>query len=182
MLVCHLFRPVCWMNDGRGFVSGNRRGRSHPGVHARERDSVGKYAGTRRRTVVRGDPSSSIPPAHLPFDDANAIVTATQIALYQKMQPVDGFFVRPEQKQHGTQRLIEGNPPQEQGARVVIVEDTISTGSSIRRAIEAVEAAGCTVAKVLLLVDRKQGGSEALRADGYDVVALFEADDEGRIV
>jgi len=116
-----------------------------------------------------------------PATGANAIVTATQIASYAKMQPMDGFYVREEAKGHGAKRLVEGNPPA-RGGKVAIVDDTMTTGGSIQRAIDAVEAEGLVVAKVVVIVDRRQGGAEALRAKGYEVEALFEADGEGNIL
>ena len=116
-----------------------------------------------------------------PATGANAIVTATQVASYTKMRSIDGFYVREEAKAHGTKRLIEGNPPA-RGGKVAIVDDTMTTGGSIQRAIDAVEAEGLIVAKVIVIVDRRQGGAEALRAKGYDVEALFEADSEGNIL
>ncbi len=117
-----------------------------------------------------------------PATAANAIVTATQMAAAQRGWPLGAFYVRSEAKQHGTGRVVEGCPPEAPGARVAIVEDTITTGGSVQKAIEAVEAEGLTVAKVVVLVDRRQGGMDALRASGYDAVALFEADEQGNIV
>ena len=117
-----------------------------------------------------------------PATGANPIITATQVASYMKHAPLAGFYVRSEAKAHGTKKLIEGNPPAEKGAAVAIVDDTMTTGGSIQRAIAAVEAEGYRVAKVVVIVDRRQGGAEALRAKGYDVVALFEADAEGNIL
>ena len=116
-----------------------------------------------------------------PTAGANPIITAAQIAAHRKQQPLGGFFVRSERKQHGTGQLIEGNHPASPGARVAIVDDTLTTGGSIERAIEAVESAGSKVVKVVVLVDRRQGGAERLRARGYDVQALFEADEEANI-
>jgi orotate phosphoribosyltransferase len=98
------------------------------------------------------------------------------------MRGISGFYVRSERKGHGTERLIEGNLPATPGARVAIVDDTMTTGGALLRAAEAVEAAGCRVAKVVVVVDRRQGGAETLRAKGYDVTALFEADEQGRII
>ena len=48
-------------------------------------------------------------------------------------------------------------------------------------AIDAVEAAGCTVVKVFAILDRREGGSDEIRRRGYEFQALLEADDEGRI-
>ncbi len=85
----------------------------------------------------------------------------------------DAFSVRKEAKQHGTGRLIEGNFAE--GDVVVVVEDVITTGGSALKAIEAVRAAGGTVAGVLAVVDREQGGREAIEAAGLPVLALTTA-------
>ncbi len=74
---------------------------------------------------------------------------------------------------HGTGRLIEG--PFEAGDRVIIIEDVITTGGSAIRAARAVGEAGGSVAGVLALVDREEGGREAIEAAGYTVRALVTA-------
>jgi len=89
--------------------------------------------------------------------------------------PLRAFTVRKEPKTHGTGKLVEG--PFEPGDRVAIVEDVITTGGSARRAAEAVRTAGGTVAGVLALVDREEGGREALEAEGLRVTALVRAAD-----
>lgn len=86
---------------------------------------------------------------------------------------VRAFTVRKEAKQHGTGKLIEG--PFERGDRVVVVEDVITTGGSALKAVEAVRAAGGVVTGVLALVDREEGGREALEAAGLAVRALVPA-------
>jgi len=73
----------------------------------------------------------------------------------------------------GAGKLIEG--PFQPGDRVVVIEDTVTTGSSARTAAAAVRAAGAEVIGVLALVDREEGGREALAADGLDVLALATA-------
>jgi orotate phosphoribosyltransferase len=83
---------------------------------------------------------------------------------------IDAFSVRKAAKEHGTGRLIEGNFDPAQP--VVVVEDVITSGASALRAIEAVLAAGGTVAGLLAVVDREEGGKEMLEAGGYQVVAL----------
>jgi len=89
--------------------------------------------------------------------------------------PVRCFTVRKEAKAHGTGRLIEGSF--RSGDRVAVVEDVITTGGSALRAVDAVRAAGGTVAGVLALVDREEGGREAIEAAGLEVVALARASD-----
>jgi orotate phosphoribosyltransferase len=83
---------------------------------------------------------------------------------------IDAFSVRKEAKSHGTAQLIEGNF--RSGARVVVVEDVITSGASALKAVEAVRAAGGTVLGVLAVVDRQQGGVAAIEAAGFVVVAL----------
>jgi len=89
--------------------------------------------------------------------------------------PIRCFTVRKEAKGHGTGRLIEGSF--RAGDRVAVVEDVITTGGSALRAVDAVRNAGGTVAGVLALVDREEGGREALEAHGLRVVALTRASD-----
>jgi orotate phosphoribosyltransferase len=86
---------------------------------------------------------------------------------------VRAFTVRKEAKVHGTGKLIEG--PFHPTDRVVVVEDVITTGGSALKAVEAVRAAGATVLGVLALVDREEGGREALEAAGLQVRALVPA-------
>jgi len=89
--------------------------------------------------------------------------------------PVRCFTVRKEAKAHGTGRLIEGSF--RSGDRVAVIEDVITTGGSALRAVDAVRAAGGTVAGVLALVDREEGGRAAIEAAGLEVVALTRASD-----
>jgi orotate phosphoribosyltransferase len=76
--------------------------------------------------------------------------------------PLSGFMVRREVKAHGTQQKVENAPPA--GARVAIVEDVVTTGGSTLDAIAAAEEAGLVVAAVIPLVDREEGGGDAVRA------------------
>ncbi len=94
-------------------------------------------------------------------------------------QRVPAFIVRKEAKAHGTGQNIEG--PLKPGSKVAIVDDTCTTGGSLFQAIEAAEAVGCTVVKVLVLLDRREGGTEKLRAGGYDFTSLLAANAEGQI-
>lgn len=87
---------------------------------------------------------------------------------------VRAFTVRKEAKAHGTGRVIEG--PFRSGDRVAIVEDVITTGGSALKAIAAVRAAGGNVAGVLALVDREEGGRDAIEQEtGLPVLALTRA-------
>ena len=88
---------------------------------------------------------------------------------------VRAFTVRKEAKSHGTGQLIEG--PFRAGDRIAVVEDVITTGRSALRAAEAVRAAGGQIVGVLALVDREEGGREALESAGLEVRSLTRARD-----
>src|SRR5437763_14937448 len=104
---------------------------------------------------------------------ADPIAYAISYASAQTESPIRAFTVRKEAKTHGTGKLIEG--PFEAGDRVAIVEDVITTGASAARAADAVKAAGGQVLGVLALVDREEGGREALERSGLQVVSLVTA-------
>jgi len=106
---------------------------------------------------------------------ADPISYAIAYASAETASPLRAFTVRKEAKAHGTGRLIEG--PFHTGDRVAVIEDVITTGGSALRAVEAVRAAGGTVAGVLALVDREEGGRDALVSAGLPVVALARASD-----
>lgn len=106
---------------------------------------------------------------------ADPISYAIAYASADSPLPLRAFTVRKEAKAHGTGRLIEG--PFREGDRVAVIEDVITTGGSALRAVEAIRAAGGTVAGVLALVDREEGGRDALVSAGLPVVALTRASD-----
>ena len=114
-----------------------------------------------------------------PTVGADPIVSSICVMSYVAGRPISGLLVRQEPKQHGAKRSIEG--PLTQGARVAVVDDTCSTGGSLLRTVDAMEAAGCTVVKVLCILDRGTGGSDAIRHRGYDFTALLRADERGEI-
>lgn len=104
---------------------------------------------------------------------ADPVAYAIAYASALEGTPLRAFTVRKEAKNHGTGKLIEG--PFRPGDRVVVVEDTITTGGSALKAVGAVRAEGGTVLGVLAIVDREEGGREALNAAGVAVVALARA-------
>jgi orotate phosphoribosyltransferase len=106
---------------------------------------------------------------------ADPIALAVAVTSYLEGQPIPAFIIRKEPKGHGSQAWIEGNLPE--GAEVVVVEDVVTTGGSTIKAIERLKAHGCKILKVLALVDRQEGGREAIEAAGYTVDALFTVDD-----
>lgn len=101
---------------------------------------------------------------------ADPIAFAISHASATTSNPLRAFTVRKEAKKHGTGSLIEG--PFASGDRVVIIEDVITTGKSAIQAIDSVENAGGRILGVLALVDREDGGRDAIRSRGFDVASL----------
>jgi orotate phosphoribosyltransferase len=91
--------------------------------------------------------------------------------------PLKGFMVRKEPKGHGLQRFIEG--PVEPGQRVAIVEDVVTTGGSSLLAIERAVEFGLVVERLVTVIDRLAGGSEALAAKGIPLESLVTIRDLG---
>lgn len=81
------------------------------------------------------------------------------------------FVVRKEAKGHGRNRRIEGNF--QSGDEVIVVDDVITTGGSTLKAIDAIEEEGGKVVAALVLVDREEGGREAIESRGIPVYPLF---------
>lgn len=92
---------------------------------------------------------------------ADPVATAV---MHAPGRPIDAFVVRKSAKTHGMQRLIEGADVS--GQRVMVVEDTSTTGESALTAVRAVRDAGATVVGVVTVVDRATGAAEAIEAAG----------------
>jgi orotate phosphoribosyltransferase len=108
---------------------------------------------------------------------ADPVAYAIAAAARVRGLAIDAFTVRKQPKDHGTGRRIEGCFVQ--GARVVVVEDVLTTGRSALEALAAVEGEGGKVLGVLAVVDREEGGRAALQQAGYQVESLVTARDLG---
>jgi orotate phosphoribosyltransferase len=104
---------------------------------------------------------------------ADPLASAVAYASFLDGEPVDAFIVRKEPKGHGTGQWIEGRKTIPDGSRVAVLEDVITTGGSAIKAIERCRAEGLVVAGCFALVDRMEGGREAIEALGVPVDALF---------
>ena len=123
------------------------------------------------------------------------IATAIGMASLTRERELPVFVVRMEQKAYGARDLIvqpyastelgevaaDADELMAAGRPVAMVEDAITTGGSVLKAIEAVEALGCKVVLVAVLVERHEGGGDALRSRGYDVLSIFRTDEEGQL-
>lgn len=108
-----------------------------------------------------------------------SLASAVAIVSYQRglasgTPGLDAIYVRKAAKDHGSQRLMEGDTHLPDGAPVVVLEDVITTGGSTLKAIEKLVARKLVVAGVVVLVDRLEGGREALEAAGVQVRSVYD--------
>jgi orotate phosphoribosyltransferase len=109
---------------------------------------------------------------------ADPIASAVATASYEVGKQKIAFYVRKIQKEHGQRKRIEGPLPE--GSRVVIVDDVATSGGSIMDAVRVVEEQmGCSVARVVALVDRQQGAREFFESQGYVFDPVFTAEELG---
>lgn len=108
---------------------------------------------------------------------ADPVAYALALTARRRGQLLDAFTVRKQPKDHGTGKRIEGCFAA--GYPVVVVEDVLTTGGSAREAIGAVEREGGHVLGVLAVVDRQEGGREAIERAGYVVEVFLTAADLG---
>lgn len=106
---------------------------------------------------------------------ADPIAYAAAYTSHLKEKPVEAFVVRKTPKSHGTMQWIEGNV--KQGDRVVIVDDVITTGKSTIEAITRALEGGLEIVKVIVLIDRQEGGKETIENLGYKVDSIITRDE-----
>lgn len=104
---------------------------------------------------------------------ADPLVTAVSIASFLQNSPIPAFIVRKEAKGHGTGNYIEGLKNMREGSTVALVEDVVTTGGTLLKVIERVESAGFKVGLIVTVVERQEGGTEALASAGYTLESLF---------
>ncbi|OCQ90202.1 orotate phosphoribosyltransferase [Nostoc sp. MBR 210] len=103
---------------------------------------------------------------------ADPIVTAVSVVSVYENRPIPALIIRKEAKGYGTKAYIEG-PTLPEGAKIVVLEDVVTTGQSALKAVNRLKDAGYTVEQVIGLVDRKQGGAELYQSVGLKFEALF---------
>ncbi|MGB5701771.1 MAG: orotate phosphoribosyltransferase [Polyangiales bacterium] len=105
------------------------------------------------------------------------LASAVACASWADGTPLDAVYIRKASKGHGTKKMLEGADHLEPGAKLAIVEDTVTTGGSTLRAVQAVREAGFDVAGVVSVVDRLEGGADAIRAAGLSFSTLYDRGD-----
>ena len=107
---------------------------------------------------------------------ADPIVTAVSVVSAYENRPLPGLIIRKEAKGHGTRAYIEG-PSLPDAAKVVVLEDVVTTGQSAMKAVDRLRNAGYEVEQVIALVDRQQGGAEFYQQTGLKFQAVFSIQD-----
>ena len=100
------------------------------------------------------------------------LASAVSLISFQRGRPLPALYVRKEVKDHGSRKLVEGDKALRPGLPVVILEDVITTGGSTLKAAEKLRATGAIVVGVVAIVDRLEGGREAIAAAGLPIVSL----------
>ena len=103
---------------------------------------------------------------------ADPMVSAVSVVSAYENKPIPALIIRKKPKGHGTQAYIEG-PTLPEKAKVVVLEDVVTTGGSALTAVERLQDAGYEVTQILSLVDREQGGSKLYQSKGIEFKALF---------
>ncbi|MBW4634898.1 MAG: orotate phosphoribosyltransferase [Iphinoe sp. HA4291-MV1] len=111
---------------------------------------------------------------------ADPIVSAVSVVSAYENRPIPALIIRKEAKGHGTRAYIEG-PSLPEGAKVVVLEDVVTTGQSAMKAVDRLREAGYTVTQVISLVDRQQGGAEFYQQAGLQFEAVYTIEEiQGR--
>jgi orotate phosphoribosyltransferase len=108
---------------------------------------------------------------------ADPIVTAVSLVSHLEGRPIPAFIVRKEPKGHGTERWIEGLKNIAPGSQVVLVEDVLTTGGTLLEGVRHARDAGFQVSRVFTLIDRQEGGREAIEAASLSFGSLFTRDE-----
>ena len=103
---------------------------------------------------------------------ADPLVSAVAMEAARNGRPLDALIVRKEAKGHGTGAWLEGPLP-EPGSRITVLEDVVTTGGSSLKAVKQLREAGYLVERVVTIVDRQEGGLEAMVAAGVELQSLF---------
>jgi orotate phosphoribosyltransferase len=106
-----------------------------------------------------------------------SLASAVALTSFLRGTPIDAIYVRKEAKTHGSERLLEGNGYLAAGAPVALLEDVVTTGASTLKAASKVRDAGYQLVGVVALVDRLEGGRQAIEQAGLSLASLYTRTD-----
>ena len=107
---------------------------------------------------------------------ADPLVSGVAVVAGLDKRLMNALIVRKEAKGHGTQAWIEGPLPPE-GSKVTVLEDVVTTGGSSIKAVEKLRDAGYKVERVVTLIDRQEGGEDAMIESGLELCSVFKLDE-----
>ena len=107
---------------------------------------------------------------------ADPLVSGVAVCSALDGRLVNGLIVRKEPKGHGTKAWIEG-PEFKEGTKVTVLEDVVTSGGSAIKAAEKLRDAGYIVDRVVTIVDRQEGGEDAMKAAKLELKSLFLLED-----
>ena len=107
---------------------------------------------------------------------ADPIVSAVSVVSALENRPIPALIVRKEAKGHGTKAYVEG-PSLPEAAKVIVLEDVVTTGQSAMKAVTRLRDSGYTVNQVISLIDRQQGGEEYYKSVNLQFQAVFSITD-----
>jgi orotate phosphoribosyltransferase len=105
------------------------------------------------------------------------LASAVSLVSFEQGRPLPALYVRKARKDHGSEKLVEGDKSLFPGIRVALLEDVITTGGSSLKAVESLRAVGANVVGIVALVDREEGGAETIRAAGLPLVSVARRSD-----
>ena len=108
---------------------------------------------------------------------ADPLVSSVTVLSHIDKCPLPGFIVRKQAKGHGTNQFLEVLANFAPGAKVAVLEDVVTTGGTLVKACERVRDAGLTVATVVCVLDREEGGRENLAQAGFTLESIFTRED-----
>jgi orotate phosphoribosyltransferase len=103
---------------------------------------------------------------------ADPLVSAVAMAAALRQRPLDALIVRKAAKGHGTGAWLEGPLPPA-GSRITVLEDVVTSGGSALQAVRQLREAGYGVERVVAIVDRQEGGRQAMEREGLELISLF---------
>lgn len=134
-----------------------------------------RHVGRALLRALREEPLAAV--AGVELGGCSLASAAALYSLEDGGAPLDAVYVRKAAKGHGTQKQLEGADHLATGARLAVVEDTVTTGGSTVRALEVLRAAGFEVPLVVAVVDRLEGARATIEAAGVRFVSLYTRHD-----
>lgn len=107
---------------------------------------------------------------------ADPLVGALGVLSFQAGKPVNTFIIRKAPKPHGKQQQIEG-PLIPDGGTVILIDDVATTGKAFVESLDVLDKIGIKVKKCVCIIDRNEGGREAVQARGCELVSIFKAEE-----